>query len=313
MSHSQRGLMNRTIQQRPLHGGSLVAEVGLPGRVGRWQLMRCVHRGPLTDVFQADVRGRTSSGVPGYAIKVLQPRWHDEPRALRMMQREAVLGERLSHPRLVSVLEAHVLSPPYYLVMPWLPGVTAAQRLRQHGPRPLAEALWTARQVAQALGVLAEIGWMHADVKPDNVLLSPEGHATLLDLGFARPLGEAEPIHQRCVAGTPSYLAPETLLPHPQCDIRSDLYSLGAMLYELLTGRVPFDGPDLPSLVQQHRQHRPAALRRLRPDVPNDVAQLVESMLAKEPLRRPQTPEEVMRRCVALEIRYFAERGFAPA
>jgi serine/threonine-protein kinase len=148
-------------------------------------------------------------------------------------------------------------------------------------------------------------------VKPSNIFVSPEGHVTLLDLGFARRAEETGSVIERCVTGTCNYIAPERITSALRADIRSDIYGLGVVLFELLSGRLPFEGENLAELVIQHRQARPPDLRRLAPHLSTGVIRLVREMLAKDPLRRPQTPRELINRLAALEIASFGERSIS--
>jgi serine/threonine protein kinase len=159
---------------------------------------------------------------------------------------------------------------------------------------------------------------MHGDVKPGNIFVSPAGHVTLLDLGFARRNGDTTAggtgsAVDRCVLGTCSYIAPELITSALRADVRSDIYSLGVVLFELLCGRLPFVGKDLAELAAQHRQATPPDLGRLVPDLPGELVELVRQMLAKEPLRRPQTPRELVDRLARIEIATFSERTFVCA
>ena len=151
---------------------------------------------------------------------------------------------------------------------------------------------------------------MHGDIEPGNVFLSPADHATLLDLGFARRRDETGSAVDRLLTGTCSYMAPELITSALRADVRSDIYSLGVVLFELLAGRRPFTGGSLAELAHQHAQARPPHLRHLVPLLPGSVVDLVHQMLAKEPLRRPQTPRELIDRLAALEIATFSERTF---
>jgi serine/threonine-protein kinase len=197
--------------------------------------------------------------------------------------------------------------PPYYLAMPFLEGRSLAEQLRIAGQLDLPSAFWIARQVAEALDALHQAGWLHSDVKPSNIFLSPAGHVTLIDLGFARLSEERGSVAERPVMGTIQYIAPEMLYSALGGDCASDVYSLGVTLFEMLTGRLPFDAQDVAELANQHRQELPGDLRTLVPHLPTRAARLVHQMLAKEPLRRPLAAD-LVDRLAAVEIETFAER-----
>jgi len=280
-----------------------------PPQVGSWELLRLLGEGQLAQVFQARPVGSAASQPASYALKKLHAPWDEDPRGLELLCREARVGRKVSHAHLVPILAASLHEPPWFVVMPCLEGSTLAQRLAAGGPPELPVALWIARQVAEGLEALHRAGWMHADVKPSNIFMSASGHVTLIDLGFAQRLSEMACIAQRPVLGTLSYIAPEMITANLPADIRSDIYSLGATLFEMLTGRVPFGGNNPALLALEHRQGLPADLRILAPQLPTRVARLVRQMLSKEPLRRPQTPRELIDRLAALEIETFAERA----
>lgn len=277
-------------------------------RLGTWDLVRLVGEGQLTSVYQARPMGSPSDQPASYAVKVLRPEWQDDSRGLATLARATMVGRKVSNPHLVPILAAQLAEPPYYVTMPFLDGAPLNEKLRAGGQLDLPVAFWIARQVAQALEALHQGGWMHCDVKPGNIMVSPRGHATLVDLGFARPLEEKGSIADRPVLGTIQYLAPEMLYSALGGDIRSDVYSLGVTLFEMLTGRVPFDAEDIAELANQHRQELPGDLRSLVPHLPTRAARLAHQMLAKEPLRRP-SPADLVNRLAALEIETFAERG----
>jgi serine/threonine-protein kinase len=264
-----------------------------------------VSAGELTRVYRARPAEGSAPGPFPYAIKMLRPRWHDDARALNLIRREAVVGRRVSSPHVISVLAAAVHRPPYYVVMPWLPGVTLDKRLAG-GPLPLYQALWIARQVTLGLDALHQAGWMHGDVKPGNINVAPEGHVTLLDLGFARRADEIGWAADRCVMGTWTYIAPEMISSALRGDIRSDLYSLGAVFYEMLSGRPPFQAVEPAELATLHRRSVPRPIQDVVRGLPPEVARLIHRLLAKDPLRRPQTPAELTSALVPLEIDAFS-------
>lgn len=285
-------------------------ESGSAKRLGQWELVDKAAEGKLADIYLARPVGGKAHGNSAYAIKVLRPEWERDPRAVQTIRREAQAGRLVSHPHLISILSAAIQSPPYYVVMPWLTGATLASRLARGQQLDVSEALWFARQVADALDALNAARWMHGDVKPSNIFISPEGHVTLLDLGFARRTDQEEPALERCLAGTGHYLAPEAFSGVFRADIRSDLYSLGITLYEMLCGEPPFGGSSAAELARQHREARPPRLEEAARRLPPDAALLLRQMLAKEPLRRPATPREVVDRLVRAEIATLAERSW---
>ncbi len=280
-------------------------------RLGAWELGRLIGAGRLARVFEAWPAGKRTASAAAYAVKVLRDEWQDEPRAVALFRREARLGGRLSHPHVVPVLAHQLDAPPYFLAMPRLAGRTLAACLQAGGPPDLPVALWFARQVAEGLQALqATCRMMHGDVKPGNIFVGQDGHVWLIDLGLARSMDEPRALADRLVVGTMRYMAPEMVTSTLAPDIRSDIYSLGVTLYEMLTGRPSFPGDDPHQLAMLHRDIAPERLSSHAPDLPPAVVDLVHEMLAKEPLRRPQTPGELVGRLTRLEIQWFADRGF---
>jgi serine/threonine-protein kinase len=192
--------------------------------------------------------------------------------------------------------------------MPWLPGTTLAERLARGWRPSVAAALWYARQAAEGLAALHAAGWVHGDLSPANVMLSGEGHVTLLDLAYAERGEEARSACDRPLLGTTGYLAPERITSRHPAGIRADLYSLGAILFELLTGRPPLTATSLAEAAQWHRQERMPALREVNPLVPVEIDRMVRALLARQPLRRPHDAREVIERLARLEIDLFAAR-----
>lgn len=278
------------------------------GRLGPWQLLRTLGEGSMTRVYLARPADSEAS-VGAYAVKSLRREWWTDSRAIEMQRREAWVGQRVNCPHLAPVLSAGVSAPPYYTVTPKLDGKTAAQLLTDGHKPALPVALWIARQAAEALDSLWHATSMiHSDVKPANLMVGPDGHTTLLDLGLCQTPVDARSWADRPVVGTLRYLAPERVTSATAVDVRSDLYSLGATLYELITGRPPHDGESPAALINQHRTERPECLRSAAPGTPKPVASLVHRLLSKDPMRRPATAAEVVNELAPLEIECFGLR-----
>jgi serine/threonine-protein kinase len=279
------------------------------GRLGPWQLVRLVGEGNYTRVYQARCADGPQNQPASYVVKVLRNQYWRDPQAIEMQRREAWVGTKASHPNLLPVLSASVQEPPFYVVTPKLDGMPLAQLLFQQERLAVPLALWIARQMAEGLdALLVATGMIHADVKPENILVSPAGHATLIDFGFVQTPTEASQWATRPLAGTLPYIAPEMVTSTLAAGPRSDIDSLGVTLYEMLSGRRPWDSDDAAKLITLHRESKPADLRALRPDVPERVSELVLAILAKDPLRRPGSARELATRLMRLEIDCFSMR-----
>jgi len=279
-----------------------------PRRIGAWELVSLEAEGSLAHIYRARPADASTDCAASYAVKLLRPEWEARPEAIAMLQREAEVGRAVSHPHLVPILAASTSRSPRYLVMPWLEGTTLEAMWAAGSRIDVPTVLWIARQVAEALQALHRAGWMHGDVKPGNIFLSPEGHVTLLDLGFARRGHETGPAVDHSVIGTCNYMAPELTNPALRAGIHSDIYGLGVVLFELLAGRLPFRCTTGAELAGEHKRAIPPDLAQLAPHLPGEVVRLVHQMLAKEPLRRPYPPQELVERLTALEIDLFAQR-----
>jgi serine/threonine-protein kinase len=224
------------------------------------------------------------------------------------MQREALVGRDISNRHLAPVVATSLIRAPQYIVFPWLEGASLDARIRAGQQFDAPRVLWIARQAAEALDALHAAGWMHGDVSPGNIHVSPSGHVTLIDLSFARRRDEIGSAVDRPIMGTCAYLAPEYLTSALRSDMRSDIYSLGAVMFEMFSGRPPYRADSLAELADQQRHAAPPDLVRLAPHVPREVARLVRRMLAHDPLRRPQSPRELVEQLVALEVATFTQR-----
>lgn len=286
------------------------ADRPLVGRIGPWQLARLISESELARVYLARPVDAVDDAPAGYVVKVLRKEWWRDPHAIEMQRRAAWVGRKVSHPHLLPVLSAGVEQPPFYTVSPKLEGRSLARIIDQQRRLPLAITLWIVRQVAEALDALHSTARMiHSDVKPANIVVAPDGHATLVDLGFVHTPGESRHWSTRPVYGTLNYLAPEALTSSLSASPQSDVYSLGVTLYEIIAGGLPFVGRDAEHLIRQHREAKPECVRSRRPETPKAVASLIHRMLAKEPMRRPESAAAVAEELVRLEIECFSAQA----
>ncbi len=259
----------------------------------------------MTAVYAA----RAEADDSACAVKVLRDDWEDTATAIKLLQREARAGLSVKHPSIVRLRDAHVITPPYFLVMNYLGGESLRKRLWDAYRLRVRDAVWIARQVAEGLAALHAAGFLHGDVKPDNIRLTDDGTAVLIDLGFAHRPGEnAAFLRAGYVLGTANYLAPEQCGSSPEEDFRSDLFSLGVSLFEMLTGRLPYPPGSLHQTFRRHHCDPPADIRRSVGSLPGSLANLVERLLAHRPQDRPRAPA-VVAQLVNLEIATFRRRS----
>jgi serine/threonine protein kinase len=273
-------------------------------RVPGYELLQRLGGGPLTCVYSA----RDCATDTPCAVKVLREDWEDQETAAKLMQREARAGLAVQHPHLVRFLDAHVTRPPYFLVMELLSGESLRRRLRRDYRLDLPTTVWIGRQTAEALAALHRAGFLHGDIKPDNIRLVEDGVAVLIDLGFAHRPGENILLHEQgYVLGTANYLAPEQCAFRLDAGLSSDVFSLGVTLFEMLAGRLPYPAGSVQQTFRRHRCDPPADIRRCVPDLPVALANLLERMLARRPEDRPLAAT-VVQQLIAIEIAALGRR-----
>jgi serine/threonine protein kinase len=248
---------------------------------GRYEVLQLVGRGGMSNVYRAHDRLLERT----VALKVLHGRYLDDPEYVERFRREARAAARLSHPNIVTVIDRGEQDGHQFIVFEHVDGDNLKQLVEGSGPLPIGLALELALQIGRALSFAHEHGLIHRDVKPQNVLLNGDGRAKVTDFGIARTVDVEGATTTGIVLGTSHYISPEQARGE-QVDAESDVYSLGAVLYELLTGEVPFPGDNAVTVAMRHVRERPASVLEKRPEVPRRLAAAVGKALEKDPAAR---------------------------
>jgi hypothetical protein len=273
----------------------------------RYRIVEVLGTGGMGVVYKAEHRFMERL----VALKVIDRSLTGNPAVVERFRREVKAAGALSHPNIVHAYDAEQAGDSHFLVMEYVEGTTLARLVEREGPLPVARACDAIRQAARGLQRAHEHGLVHRDIKPHNLMLTPQGVVKILDFGLARLVREAAPSSPATadtapgvagapgltqlgmVMGTADYMAPEQADNAHTADIRADIYSLGCTLYFLLTGQPPFPEGTMLDKLLAHRQGTPRPLSDFRKDLPPGLDRVIQRMMDRDPARRYQTPAEL--------------------
>ncbi len=263
---------------------------------GRYDLDEVIGHGGMSTVYRATdtVLGRT------VAVKVLSPALAEgDPVWAARFEREARAAASLTHSGVATVYDTGLEDGTRFIVMEFIAGKSLAAIVHDEAPLEPGRAVRIGAQVADVLSAAHGAGIVHRDIKPGNVMVGPDGTVKVLDFGIARPADATALTQTVSVLGTAAYMAPEQASGRP-ADPRSDIYSLGCVLYAMLSGAPPFAGDLAAAVLHQHVNAAPRPVRDVAPAAPKPLAGLVDQMLSKSPAARPQSAREVRDRLRAV-------------
>ena len=253
---------------------------------GRYELNEHIGGGGMADVYMAqDILLKRI-----VAVKILHEQFRSDEEFINKFHREAQSAAGLSHPNIVGIYDVGVSGSDHYIVMEYVPGHTLKRRIQADGKLPVDEALNYAYQIADALASAHAAGIVHCDIKPHNILLSQDGTAKVADFGIARAVTESTITYSGNVVGSVHYFSPEQAK-GTYITPKSDVYSLGVVMYEMLTGKLPFTGETPVSIAMKHLQEQPVPLRKIDPNIPPIVESIVMQAMNKDPAARPDSAE----------------------
>jgi serine/threonine-protein kinase len=281
----------------------------LPGTIvsGQYRIDRFLAKGGMGAVFL----GTDLVLQRKVAIKFLATAWMADADTARRFLREARAAASLDHPNIVTIHAFGTTEERPFIVMKYVEGRTLAEHLAERGPLSFAEAARIGAQLCDGLAAIHGRAFVHRDIKPHNVMVESDGRCVILDFGILRDLGQHT--SAALAVGTPAYIAPEQAKSPGEADARSDLYALGATLFELVSGRLPFRGTSVFDLLLAHQNETPPRLETLVPGLHKRAADVIDRALAKSPAARWQTALELKGALVAAAQSKMNEGSFTAA
>jgi eukaryotic-like serine/threonine-protein kinase len=257
---------------------------------GRYKLIEVIGDGGMAIVYRAKdlILDRE------VAVKVLRSEFNKDEDFIRRFKREAESATSLNHPNIVSIYDVGDDEDIYFIVMEYVQGKTLKHYIKEHGRLSVEESLHIMKQIVSGIAAAHDYGIIHRDIKPHNILITKDGKAKLTDFGIALAITSATITHTNSILGSVHYFSPEQAR-GGIANAKSDIYSVGAVLYEMVTGRVPFVGDSPVSVALKHLQENVIEPRRLNPELPQSVENIILKSLAKNPLQRYESSRDLLK------------------
>jgi len=252
----------------------------------RYELQELIGGGGMADVYKAQDKLLDRA----VAVKILHQQYANDAEFVEKFRREATAAAKLAHPNIVNIYDVGEDGGSQYIVMEYVSGPTLKEVIQQKGCLEPIEAVRIAKEIASALESAHRNNLVHCDIKPHNILVMPDGHIKVTDFGIARAVSASTMTYSGSVMGSVHYFSPEQAK-GTVITTKSDVYSLGVVLYEMLTGQLPFNGETSVSIALKHLQEEPVPIRQLNPSIPPVLEAIVQKAMSKDPADRPSSTE----------------------
>lgn len=252
----------------------------------RYELQELIGGGGMADVYKAQDKLLDRA----VAVKILHQQYANDAEFVEKFRREATAAAKLAHPNIVNIYDVGEDGGSQYIVMEYVSGPTLKEVIQQKGCLAPIEAVRIAKEIASALESAHRNNLVHCDIKPHNILVMPDGHIKVTDFGIARAVSASTMTYSGSVMGSVHYFSPEQAK-GTVITTKSDVYSLGVVLYEMLTGQLPFNGETSVSIALKHLQEEPVPIRQLNPSIPPVLEAIVQKAMSKDPADRPSSTE----------------------
>lgn len=252
----------------------------------RYELQELIGGGGMADVYKAQDKLLDRA----VAVKILHQQYANDAEFVEKFRREATAAAKLAHPNIVNIYDVGEDGGSQYIVMEYVSGPTLKEVIQQKGCLEPIEAVRIAKEIASALESAHRNNLVHCDIKPHNILVMPDGHIKVTDFGIARAVSASTMTYSGSVMGSVHYFSPEQAK-GTVITTKSDVYSLGVVLYEMLTGQLPFNGETSVSIALKHLQEEPVPIRQLNPSIPPVLEAIVQKAMSKAPADRPSSTE----------------------